>query len=61
MHCSFFFFFTLITVSNHNCDTLGDECFEGIFSARLASRNCGPNSVLSWDLFLSVIGIHLWF
>ena len=31
MHCSFFFFFTLITVSNHNCDTLGDECFESIF------------------------------
>ena len=31
-------------------DTLEDESFEGMFSARLSSRNCIPNSVLSKDL-----------
>ena len=32
---------------------------EGMFSARLASRNCSPNSVLFGDLFLYVNGLVL--
>ena len=33
-------------------DILEDESVKGVFSARLSSRNCSPNSVLSKDFFL---------
>ena len=55
MRCSRLFSFTFIMVSEP--DILEDESFKWLFSARLASKNCGPNSVFSKDLLFIVIGL----
>ena len=39
-------------------DILEDGCFKGMFSALPASRNCIPDSVLSKDLSVCVIGLR---
>ena len=38
-------------------DILEDESVRGMFSARPASKNCSPDSVLSKDLSVRVIGL----
>ena len=40
-------------------DILEDESVKGMFSARLSSRNCSPNSVLSKDLLVYINGLLL--
>ena len=61
MHRTVYFSFTLIMVSNHVCDTLGDASVKVMPSAILAFKNRLPNSVLPRDLFLCVSGIRPWF